>query len=116
MYASKATAEEGSMCHPSNAEALKHFDRTYSDFVEEPRNIRLGLYTDGFAQHGKYDRTYSCWSFILAPYNLRPGMHMSSEYMFLMMVIPDPSNPKRLMDVYLEPLIKELLQLWHVGV
>ncbi|KAL0290418.1 UNVERIFIED_CONTAM: hypothetical protein Sangu_2575100, partial [Sesamum angustifolium] len=32
------------------------------------------------------------------------------------MVIPDPSNPKRLIDVYLEPLIKELLQLWHVGV
>ncbi|KAL0349974.1 UNVERIFIED_CONTAM: hypothetical protein Sradi_4146600 [Sesamum radiatum] len=33
-----------------------------------------------------------------------------------MMVIPGPSNPKHLIDVYLEPLIKELLQLWHVGV
>ncbi|KAL2251283.1 UNVERIFIED_CONTAM: hypothetical protein Sindi_2250600 [Sesamum indicum] len=32
------------------------------------------------------------------------------------MVIPGPSNPKRLIDVYLELLIKELLQLWHVGV
>ncbi|KAL0324644.1 UNVERIFIED_CONTAM: hypothetical protein Scaly_2431500 [Sesamum calycinum] len=32
------------------------------------------------------------------------------------MVIPSPSNPKRLIDVYLELLIKELLQLWHVGV
>ncbi|KAL0423495.1 UNVERIFIED_CONTAM: hypothetical protein Sradi_0884300 [Sesamum radiatum] len=32
------------------------------------------------------------------------------------MVIPSHSNPKRLIDVYLEPLIKELLQLWHVGV
>ncbi|KAL0457796.1 UNVERIFIED_CONTAM: hypothetical protein Slati_0406800 [Sesamum latifolium] len=32
------------------------------------------------------------------------------------MVIPGPSNPKRLIDVYLEPLIEELLQLWHVGV
>ncbi|KAK4389939.1 hypothetical protein Sango_2330900 [Sesamum angolense] len=26
------------------------------------------------------------------------------------------SNPKRLIDVYLEPLIEELLQLWHVSV
>ncbi|KAL0349543.1 UNVERIFIED_CONTAM: hypothetical protein Sradi_4103500 [Sesamum radiatum] len=43
-------------------------------------------------------------------------MCMSSEYIFLMMVIPGPSNLKRLIDVYLEPLIEELLQLWHVGV
>ncbi|KAK4383267.1 hypothetical protein Sango_2792200 [Sesamum angolense] len=27
-----------------------------------------------------------------------------------------PSNPKHLIDVYLELLIEELLQLWHVGV
>ncbi|KAK4384554.1 hypothetical protein Sango_3049700 [Sesamum angolense] len=43
-------------------------------------------------------------------------MYMKSEYMFLTMVILGPSNPKRLIDVYLEPLIDELLQLWHVGV
>ncbi|KAL0396306.1 UNVERIFIED_CONTAM: hypothetical protein Scaly_0079000 [Sesamum calycinum] len=41
---------------------------------------------------------------------------MSFEYMFLMMVIPGLSYPKCLIDVYLEPLIEELLQLWHVGV
>ncbi|KAL0448504.1 UNVERIFIED_CONTAM: hypothetical protein Slati_1406800 [Sesamum latifolium] len=45
-----------------------------------------------------------------------PGMCMSSEYTFLTMVIPGPSNPKRLIDMYLEPLIEELLHLWHVGV
>ncbi|KAL0374013.1 UNVERIFIED_CONTAM: hypothetical protein Sradi_3317000 [Sesamum radiatum] len=36
--------------------------------------------------------------------------------MFLTMVILGPSNPKRLIDVYLEPLIDGLLQLWHIGV
>ncbi|KAL0342729.1 UNVERIFIED_CONTAM: hypothetical protein Scaly_1935500 [Sesamum calycinum] len=41
---------------------------------------------------------------------------MSSEYIFITMVILDPSNQKRLIDVYLVPLIKELLQLWYVGV
>ncbi|KAL0444120.1 UNVERIFIED_CONTAM: hypothetical protein Slati_2134700 [Sesamum latifolium] len=44
------------------------------------------------------------------------GMCMNFEYMFLVMVILGPSNPKRLIDVYLKPLIDELLQLWHVGV
>ncbi|KAL0340113.1 UNVERIFIED_CONTAM: hypothetical protein Sradi_4528100 [Sesamum radiatum] len=43
-------------------------------------------------------------------------MCMKSEYMFLTMIIPGPSNPKCLIDVYLQPLIDELLQLWHVGV
>ncbi|KAL0358501.1 UNVERIFIED_CONTAM: hypothetical protein Sangu_0699500 [Sesamum angustifolium] len=127
LYASPATAEhmtwhashvteEDSMCHPSDAEAWRHFDRTHPNFALEPRNIRLGLCIDGFAPHGQYGRTYSCWPVIITPYNLPPGMCMKSEYMFLSMVIPGPSNPKRLIDVYLQPLIDELLQLWHVGV
>ncbi|KAK4400294.1 hypothetical protein Sango_1135500 [Sesamum angolense] len=43
-------------------------------------------------------------------------MRMSSEYMFLTIVIPGPSNLKYLIDVYLEPLIEELQNFWHVGV
>ncbi|KAL0285074.1 UNVERIFIED_CONTAM: hypothetical protein Sradi_7182900 [Sesamum radiatum] len=35
--------DEGSMYHPSNAEAWKHFEWMYLDFVEEPCNVRLGL-------------------------------------------------------------------------
>ncbi|KAL0417046.1 UNVERIFIED_CONTAM: hypothetical protein Slati_3536500 [Sesamum latifolium] len=63
LYASQVTAEqmtwqanhqmeEGSMCHPSDTEALMHFDRTHPDFAAEPRNVRLGLCTGGFAPHG----------------------------------------------------------------
>ncbi|KAL0289877.1 UNVERIFIED_CONTAM: hypothetical protein Sangu_2599900 [Sesamum angustifolium] len=88
----------------------------YPDFAEEPRNVRLDLCTDGFAPHGQYGRTYSCWLVVITPYNLPPDMCMSSEYMFLMMVIPGPSNSKRLIDVYLEPLIEEMLQFWLVDV
>ncbi|KAL0285708.1 UNVERIFIED_CONTAM: Transposon Tf2-11 polyprotein [Sesamum angustifolium] len=55
----------------------------------------------------------SCWLVIITPSNRPPGMCMSSEYMFLTMVIPDPSNPKCLIDVYLKSLIEELLQLCH---
>ncbi|KAL0416859.1 UNVERIFIED_CONTAM: hypothetical protein Slati_3517800 [Sesamum latifolium] len=43
-------------------------------------------------------------------------MCMSFEYIFLTMVIPWPSNPKYFIDVYLELLIEELQNLWHVGV
>ncbi|KAL0427820.1 UNVERIFIED_CONTAM: hypothetical protein Slati_2956800 [Sesamum latifolium] len=126
LYVSKTTAEqmtwhathqteEGSMCHPYDVEAWRHFDRTHPNFAVEPCNVRLGLCTDGFALHEQYGHTYSCWPVILTPYNLPPGMYLSSEYTFLTMVIPGPSNPKRLIDIYLEPLIEELQNLWHVG-
>ncbi|KAL0445737.1 UNVERIFIED_CONTAM: hypothetical protein Slati_1701600 [Sesamum latifolium] len=127
LYTSQVTAEqmtwhanhqteEGSMCHPSDAEAWRHFDRTHPNFAVELRNVRSRLCTDGFAPHGQYGRTYSCWPVILTPYTLPPGMCMSSEYMFLTMVIPGPSTLKRFIDVYMEPLIEELQNLWHVGV
>ncbi|KAK4383118.1 hypothetical protein Sango_2808100 [Sesamum angolense] len=104
------------MCHPSDVVAWKHFDQMYLDFVEEPRNVRLGLCIDGFAPHSQYNRTYSCWPTFITPYNFSSNMCMSSEYMFLNMVIPGPSNLKCLIDVYLELLIEELLQLWHMEV
>ncbi|KAL0284649.1 UNVERIFIED_CONTAM: hypothetical protein Sangu_2816500 [Sesamum angustifolium] len=59
----------GVMCHPSDAEAWKYFDRMYPDFAEKPHNVRLYLCTDGFAPHGQYGRTYSSWKVIITPYN-----------------------------------------------
>lgn len=53
---------------------------------------------------------------ILKPYNCPLGMCIKSEYMYLTLIIPCWSNPKRLIDMYIQSLIKELLHLWHVGV
>jgi len=39
-------------------------------------------------------------------------MCMRSEFMFLSMIIPGPSSPRRNIDVCLQPLIDELTQLW----
>ncbi|KAL0290015.1 UNVERIFIED_CONTAM: hypothetical protein Scaly_2213200 [Sesamum calycinum] len=122
VYASKATAkqmtwhanhqtEEKSMCHPSDAEAWRHFDQTYPNFAVEPRNVRLDLCTDRFAPHGQYGRTYSCWPIILTSYNLLPRMCMSFDYVLLTIGIRDPSNLKRPIDVYMELLIEELQSL-----
>ncbi|KAL0324750.1 UNVERIFIED_CONTAM: hypothetical protein Scaly_2442100 [Sesamum calycinum] len=54
-YHASYQTEEGSTCHPSNAEAWKHFNRMYPDFAEEPHNVRLSLCTDGFVPHGGVD-------------------------------------------------------------
>ncbi|CAL9004927.1 unnamed protein product, partial [Prunus brigantina] len=36
------------MRHPADGEAWKAFDRTFPEFAADPRNVRLGLATDGF--------------------------------------------------------------------
>ncbi|XP_004252205.2 uncharacterized protein [Solanum lycopersicum] len=106
----------GVMCHPSDGEAWKHFDRTHPQFAAEPCNIRLGLCSDGFTPHSVSAAPYSCWHVFVTPYNLPPEMCMTSPYIFLNCVIPGPRNPKVLVDVYLQPLIDELKQLWVQGV
>ena len=40
---------------------------------------------------------------------------MKLEYMILSMIIPGPSSPIKDIDVYLQPLIHELKELWENG-
>ena len=41
---------------------------------------------------------------------------MTTPYMFLTLRIPSPYNPKGKIDVYLQPLMDELMLLWNEGV
>lgn len=106
----------GTMAHPSDGEAWKHFNTTYSDFAAEPRNVRLGLCTDELTPYTRSRGKYSCWPILLTPYNLPPSMCMKKPYMFLSLIVPGPKNPKENMDIYMQPLIDELKQLWETGV
>ncbi|XP_050211766.1 uncharacterized protein LOC126661927 [Mercurialis annua] len=45
-----------------------------------------------------------------------PGMCRNDEFMFLIVLVPRPRNPKQQMDVFLHPLIVKLNQLWEFGV
>ncbi|XP_050222731.1 uncharacterized protein LOC126672823 [Mercurialis annua] len=127
LYASKATARHmtwhadhemdgDKMCHPSDSPAWKRFSELHSEFADEGRNIRLGLCSDGFQPFPNFGQQYSSWPVILTPYNLPPGMCMKDEFMFLTVLVPGPRNPKHLMDIFLQPLIAELNQLWECGV
>ena len=53
---------------------------------------------------------------IVTPYNLPPGICMKEAYIFLTVIVPGSNNLKHKIDVYLQPLIKELTLLWETGV
>ncbi|XP_023742686.2 uncharacterized protein LOC111890839 [Lactuca sativa] len=103
------------MCHPSDSEAWKQFDVIHPLFAAEKRNVWLGLCTDGFQPHGTSGSQHSTWPIIITPYNLPPSMCMKEPYMFLTTIVPGPKNPKQKLDVFLQPVITELKDLWEEG-
>ena len=40
-------------------------------------------------------------------------MCMRDEVMFLTVLVPGPKSPKQRLDVFLQPLIAELISLWN---
>ncbi|XP_072058194.1 uncharacterized protein [Arachis hypogaea] len=108
--------DESVITHPADADAWKQFDATHELFAQEPRNVRLGLCTDGFNPFSGSKTPYSCWPVFVTPYNLPPSMCMRREYIFLSLLIPGPKSPGKRLDVYLRPLIDELKVLWDNGV
>ncbi|XP_010451293.2 PREDICTED: uncharacterized protein LOC104733414 [Camelina sativa] len=126
MYQSEKTAsamrwhaehdsEDGVMCHPSDAAEWKNFQYLHPTFAGETRNVYLGLCTDGFNPFGM-SKHHSLWPIILTPYNLPPDMCMNSEYLFLTILNSGPNHPRASLDVFLQPLIDELKELWYNGV
>ncbi|XP_010456912.1 PREDICTED: uncharacterized protein LOC104738435 [Camelina sativa] len=109
------SSEEGLMCHPSDAAEWKNFQQLHPSFAAEPRNVYLGLCTDGFNPFGM-SKHHSLWPVILTPYNLPPGMCMNTEYLFLTILNSGPNHPRASLDVFLQPLVDELTELWYNGV
>ncbi|KAM6587737.1 hypothetical protein CsatA_010342 [Cannabis sativa] len=112
----KRVDTEGVLIHPADAEAWKDFDKQYPDFAKEPRNIRLGFATDGFNPFGDLSNSYSMWPVILMPYNMPPWICMKRESLMMVVLIPGRRAPGKDIDVYLQPLIEELKELWEKGV
>jgi hypothetical protein len=79
--------------------------------MADSRNVRLGLTPDGFNPFGNMSTSHSTWSVMLVPYNLPPWMCMKQTSFILSQVISGPSSPGMDIDVYLQPLIDELLEL-----
>ncbi|XP_065857963.1 uncharacterized protein [Euphorbia lathyris] len=104
--------KDGKLRHPADALAWKEFDKRFPEFVADPRSVRLGLASDGFNPFRTMSTTYSTWPVVLLPYNLEPWACMKQSSLIFSMVIPGEKGPGNDIDVFLQPLIDELKQLW----
>ncbi|KAL9674434.1 hypothetical protein QQ045_030706 [Rhodiola kirilowii] len=61
-------------------------------------------------------KQYSIWPVMVTPYNLPPWLCVKTRFIWLTILITGPSNPKKYLDIYLRPLIDDLVHCWNVGV
>ena len=81
-------------------------------FFSNPRDIALGLSTDGFGPFKQCNKT--AWPLIMFNYNLPPQERFWQEHLIALRTIPGSKKPSN-MDSFLWPLVQELLQL-EIGV
>ncbi|XP_073105181.1 uncharacterized protein [Elaeis guineensis] len=127
LYMSKITAKDmrwheekrindGILRHPADSFAWKSFDDKYKSFSVDPWSVRLGLASDGFQPFENMSTPHRIWPVVLIPYNLPPWQCMKDPYFMMTLLIPGPKCPENDIDVYLQPLIEELKELWDIGV
>lgn len=68
----KCKNKDGFLRHPTDSEEWKKFDEEYPHFVQDCRNVRLGLATDGFNPFRNISTSYNMWPIMLVSYNLPP--------------------------------------------
>ncbi|XP_026394107.1 uncharacterized protein LOC113289145 isoform X1 [Papaver somniferum] len=102
------------MRHPVDSAQQKEIDKKWPEFASEKRNVRLGLATGGFNPFGMMS-THSTWPVMIVCYNLPPSECMEKDFRMLTLLIRGPLGPNHNIDVYLQPLIDELNELWSLG-
>lgn len=75
------------MVYPSDGEVWKHFRSKHPEFVSEPKNVCLGLCTDGFCPAGSNYKTIYMLEGFLSVYNLPLWMCLKGPYVQLNMII-----------------------------
>ena len=72
----------------------------------------FGLSTDGMNPFGEWGSSHSTWPVTLCMFNLPSWLCMKRKYMMMPVLIQGPKQPGNKIDVYLRPLVDELLLLW----
>jgi hypothetical protein len=101
--------------HPADGSQWRKIDREFPNFAQDARNLRFGLSTDGMNPFGEQSCSHSTWPVTLCIYNLPPWLCMKRKFIMMPVLIQGPKQPGNDIDVYLKPLVQELLQLWSLA-
>jgi len=94
----------------------KILTKCWPNFAKDARNIRLGdldFATDGFNPFSNMSSSYSMWLVFVIPYNLPPWLCMQESNFMMSLLILGPHSPGKAFDIFLQPLVEDLLELWR---
>ncbi|XP_024005009.1 uncharacterized protein LOC112082142 [Eutrema salsugineum] len=103
------------LCHLVDSLTWAQVNDKWPLFAADPRNLRFGLSTDGMNPFSLQTTKYTTWPVLLVNYNMSPTLCMKAENVMLSMLILGSSAPSNNIDVYLQPLIEDLQDLWNEG-
>ena len=97
--------------HPADGSQWGAIDREFSKFASDARNLRFALSTDGLNPLGEQSSSHNTWPVTQCIYNLPPLLCMKCKFIMILVLIQGPKQPGNNIDVYLRPLLEELLLL-----
>jgi hypothetical protein len=105
---------DGLVRHPYDSKAWKHFHKNVDPmFQHDAKNVHFALAADGVNPFKKTRSTWSTWPVVLLNYNLPPWLSTKKFFLMLCLLIPGKQSvTSECFDVYMEPLVEELLELW----
>ncbi|XP_013589396.1 PREDICTED: uncharacterized protein LOC106297769 [Brassica oleracea var. oleracea] len=92
-------SEDGTMRHSVDSITWSQVNAKWPEFASDPRNLRLGLSTDGMNPFSNQSTKYGTWPVLLVNYNMTPTLCMKAENVMLTMLIPGPTAPSNNIDV-----------------
>jgi hypothetical protein len=103
--------------HPTDGSQWRSIDTEFLKLAENARNLRFALNTDGMNPFRVQSSSHSTWLVTLCIYNLSPWLCIKRKFIMMPVLIQGPKQLRNDIDVYLRPLVEELLLLWSsIGV
>jgi hypothetical protein len=115
-HSEKRRKNDEEIRYPVDGTQWKIFDLQYKAFGSDSRNIRFALSTDGMNPFGENRTVHNTWPVILAMYNLPTWLCHKRKYLMLSILIQGPKQAGIDIDVFLEPLMEDMVKLWNEGV
>jgi hypothetical protein len=95
--------------HPADGSQWRKIEREFPDFAGDARNLWFGLSTDGMDPFGEQSCSHNTYPVTLCIYNLPPWLCMKQKFIMMPVLIQGPKQPGNDIDVYLRPLVDEIL-------
>ena len=91
---------------------MKHIkDTCLNKLKDEVCSLKLSITMDGVNPYPLQNNNYSFWPMAMINKNIPPWFSMKNEHLMLALIVPGRRQVNN-MDVYLQPLIDELKDLW----